>query len=162
MESTLTVGVAQIAPVWLDRKSTTEKMLSCIAEAAEKRCDLVVFGEALIPGYPFWLEFTGGAVFNSPVQKEIFAYYVSQVVTISAGDLEPIRKLAGEKSISVIFGFIERAEDRGGHSLFCSLASIGKDGQLQYFHRKLMPTYEERLGVGAGERRGFAEPKFTG
>src|SRR5258708_39212930 len=105
MESTLTVGVAQIAPVWLDRKSTTEKMLSCIAEAAEKRCDLVVFGEALLPGYPFWLELTGGAVFNSPVQKEIFAYYVSQAGTVKTGGPVPVRKKAGEKILSFLFCF---------------------------------------------------------
>src|SRR5258708_13354443 len=72
-----------------------------------------------------------------------------------------MRKLAGEKSISVIFGFIERAEDRGGHSLFCSLASIGKDGQLQDVHRKLMPTYEERLVWGPGAGPGFQGRKIN-
>lgn len=151
-----------MAPVWLDRKSTTGKMLFYIKAASEKGCDLVVFGEALLPGYPFWLELTGGAKFNSPVQKEIFAYYVSQAVTISAGDLEPIRKLAGEKSIAIIFGFIERAEDRGGHSLFCSLASIGKDGQLHYIHRKLIPTYEERLVWANGDGYGLQVRKLNG
>lgn len=73
--SSLTIGLAQIAPIWLDREATTAKVNSYIEEAARQDCDLVAFGEALVPGYPFWLEFTDGARFNSSLQKTIFAEY---------------------------------------------------------------------------------------
>ena len=81
---TLTVGIAQIAPVWLERAQTRQKMVRYVNLAADQGCQLVAFGEALLPGYPFWIERTDGARFNSPVQKEIHAHYVQQAIQIGA------------------------------------------------------------------------------
>ena len=47
------VALAQIAPVWLNKEKTLEKIYEAISEATHQKCDLVVFGEALLPGYPF-------------------------------------------------------------------------------------------------------------
>lgn len=160
MESTLTIGIAQIAPVWLNREETTKKMLAYISDAANEGCRLVVFGEALLPGYPFWVELTNGALFNSPVQKELYAYYSRQAVSLSSGDLDDFCSLAKEKKIAIILGFIERAEDRGGHSLYCSLANIDADGTIRYIHRKVMPTYEERLVWAIGDGHGLQVSKL--
>jgi len=76
----ITVGLAQIAPVWLDRDATIDKVADWIEKSAAEGCSLVVFGEALIPGYPFWVERTGGAEFESTLQKSLYAHYVSQSV----------------------------------------------------------------------------------
>jgi nitrilase len=46
----LTVGLAQIAPIWLDREATAAKVNSYVEEAARQGCGLVAFGEALVPG----------------------------------------------------------------------------------------------------------------
>jgi len=51
----LTVGLAQIAPVWLNREKTLAKMIGHVEQAAAQGCRLVAFGEALVPGYPFWI-----------------------------------------------------------------------------------------------------------
>ena len=83
----LTVGIAQIAPAWLHRERTLEKILGYIDAAAQKGCELVVFGEALLPGYPFWIELTDGARFNSPLQKEIHAHYMQKAIQLEAGHL---------------------------------------------------------------------------
>ena len=72
----LAVGIAQISPLWLNREGTLEKIIEYAGSAAQKDCDLIVFGEALLPGYPFWIELTDGARFNSPVQKDIHAHYL--------------------------------------------------------------------------------------
>ena len=90
----LKIGLAQIAPVWLNKAQTTEKIVSYISEAGKQRCDLVVFGEALLPGYPFWVELTYGAKFNSSVQKEIFAHYLSQAIDPHSDDLVSICSIA--------------------------------------------------------------------
>ena len=63
----MTVALAQISPVWLDREETTKKVAQWIDKAAEKGAELVAFGETLVPGYPFWLAHTGGAQFDSKV-----------------------------------------------------------------------------------------------
>src|ERR1700691_4275805 len=65
----LTVALAQIAPVWLDRAATLAKVNSYVEQAARQGCGLVAFGEALVPGYPFWLELTDSARFNSPSRR---------------------------------------------------------------------------------------------
>lgn len=156
----LTVGLAQIAPVWLNRDATLEKIMSYVSDAATQNCDLVVFGEALLPGYPFWLELTGGAKFNDGVQKEIHAHYMDNAVCIEEGHLDDLCALANEKSIAIYVGTIERPLDRAGHSLYCSLVYIDKDGVIQSVHRKLMPTYEERLTWSVGDGHGLRTHKL--
>jgi nitrilase len=151
----LTVALAQIAPVWLDRAATLAKVNSYVEQAARQGCGLVAFGEALVPGYPFWLELTDGARFNSPLQKTIFAEYASQAVQPESGHLDEICATAARNRIAVYLGCVERAADRGAHSLYCSLVFIDPEGQIASIHRKLMPTYEERLVWAAGDGHGL-------
>ncbi|NQU86927.1 MAG: carbon-nitrogen hydrolase family protein [Mariniphaga sp.] len=156
----LNVALAQISPVWLDREKTIDKVIQYVNDASEKGSQLVTFGEALIPGYPFWVERTEGARFNSQQQKEIFAIYSSQAVNIEEGHLDKLCKTAKDKSIAIIVGIIERASDRGGHSLYCSLVYINQLGEIKSVHRKLMPTYEERLVWSLGDGNGLQVHKL--
>jgi hypothetical protein len=52
-------------------------------------------------------------------------------------------------------GCIERAADRGGHSIYASLIYIDPNGTIRSVHRKLMPTYEERLTWSPGDGHGL-------
>jgi nitrilase len=125
------IALAQIAPVFLDRDGTLAKVRAAVAEAAQAGAALVVFGEALVPGYPVWIERTDGARFDAAEQKEMHALYLERAVVI------------------------ERAGDRGGHSLYCSSAWIDAAGELVSVHRKLMPTHEERLAWAIGDGAGL-------
>jgi len=156
----LTIGLAQIAPVWLDRSQTMEKILAQVQAAAKADCQLVAFGEALLPGYPFWIERTDGAKFNSTVQKEIHAHYMDQAVQVEAGHLVPLCEAAKERQVAVVAGIIERPADRGGHSLYASLVYVDAEGVIQSVHRKLMPTYEERLTWSPGDGHGLRVHKL--
>jgi len=69
--------------------------------------------------------------------------------------LHPICNAASKRQIAVIVGCIERPPDRGGHSLYCSLVYIDPQGVIQSVHRKLMPTYEERLVWSPGDGHGL-------
>ena len=151
----ITVGLAQIAPVWLHREATLEKIIDYIKQASVEGCDLVVFGEGIVPGYPFWVERTDGAAFNSPVQKEIHAHYMLNAVQIEAGHLRRVVEAASDGQIAVYLGVIERPLDRGGHSLYASLVYIDQAGTIQSVHRKLMPTHEERLTWSPGDGHGL-------
>ncbi len=151
----LTVGLAQISPVWLNREATLHKVAAWIEDAASQGCELVVFGESLVPGYPFWLDLTDGAKFDSPLQKEIFSRYLAQGVNIQGGDLDATCKLAAERNIAIYLGVAERAADRSGHSLYCSMVYISSQGVIESVHRKLMPTYEERLVWAIGDGHGL-------
>lgn len=156
----LTVALAQIAPVWLNRAATIMKVVDYIDQAKHKHADLITFGEALIPGYPFWIELTDGARFNAPDQKAIHAHYMNQAVQIEAGHLDPICLAAKENKMAIYIGIIERAENRGSHSLYCSMVYINNQGKIVSVHRKLMPTYEERLTWSAGDGHGLQVHKL--
>ena len=155
MTDALQIAIAQLAPVWLNKKATLAKIAEAIQEAATQKAQLVCFGETLLPGYPFWLELTEGARFNSPIQKEIFAHYLKEAVNIENGDLESLCILAKQYSMAVYIGCAERATDRAGHSVYCSLVYIDNQGIIQSVHRKMMPTYEERLAWSFGDGNGL-------
>ena len=155
MPDTLNIALAQLAPVWLDKKATLSKIAAAIREAAGQKAQLVCFGETLLPGYPFWLELTDGARFNATRQKELFAHYLAEAVSIEAGDLAPLCVLARQFGMALYVGCAERATDRAGHSIYCSLVYIDPTGTIQSVHRKLMPTYEERLVWSIGDGHGL-------
>ncbi len=151
----LKVALAQIAPVWLDKAQTVEKVKNYIAEAAAEDCELIAFGEGLLPGYPFWLALTDATAFDAKVQKEIHAHYLRNAIQAETGELDGICALAKEKNIAVYLGVIERAQNRGGHSLYCSLLYIDPNGEIKSVHRKLQPTYDERLTWSPGDGHGL-------
>ena len=151
----LIVGLAQIAPVWFDREATLDKVIDMIYQAKQDHCQLIAFGEALVPGYPFWLELTHGARFNAPDQKRIHSYYLDQAVVIERGDLSSVCQAAAEAQVALYLGVIERASNRGGHSLYCSMVYINEHGEIGSVHRKLMPTFEERLTWSPGDGHGL-------
>ncbi|WP_190809961.1 carbon-nitrogen hydrolase family protein [Flagellimonas sp. S3867] len=155
MENLLKVAMAQIAPVWLNKQGTLDKIKSTIQEAASNGAELVVFGEAFLPGYPFWLAHTEGAAWDLKVNKELHAHYARNSIQIEAGELDSICELAKTHKIAIYLGMMERAKDRGGHSLYCSLVYIDASGNIKSVHRKLQPTYDERLTWAPGDGNGL-------
>ena len=155
MSTTLKIALAQIAPVWLDKIATLEKIENSIIQAAVEKCELIVFGEALLPGYPFWLALTGGAEWNTTLNKELHAHYVSNSICIEKGDLDSVCKLAKQYNMAIYMGIIERPTDRGGHSIYASLVYINEKGKVKSVHRKLQPTYDERLTWSSGDGHGL-------
>ncbi len=150
----LKLALPQLTPAWLKREAGLAKVIESIREASSKKADLIVFAEGFVPGYPFWLDGTGGAAFNNPKQKEIFSHYADQAVTIEDGHLNCVCEVLKSAKMAAYLGIIERPRDRSGHSLYCSFVYINKNGKIGSVHRKLQPTYEERLvwspGDGAG------------
>lgn len=157
---TLSVALAQISPVWLNKNKTLQKIEATIEQAGKKNCELIAFGEALLPGYPHWIAYTNGAEWNSPVQKKLHAHYIRNSVEIENGDLDNICHLAKKFNIAVYLGIIERAKNRGNHSLYCSLVYINEEGNIQSVHRKLQPTYDERLTWAPGDGNGLRVHKL--
>ncbi len=154
-KETLRIGLAQIAPVWFDREKTLAKVVERIKEAAKSGCRLVAFGETLVPGYPFWLEYSKVTEFNSKFHKQFHAEYINQAVSIERDDLKPICDLAHKLKIAVYLGILEIPSDRGGKSIYASLVYINEAGEIGSVHRKLMPTYDERMTWAQGDGNGL-------
>jgi len=115
------IALAQIAPVFLSRDATIEKVVARVKEAADAGAALVAFGETLIPGYPRWLELTDGARFEDPIQKRLHARYLREAVCIEEGHLEPVR----DARDLVPQSLVPRQVDRFGRS---RRRLLGRDG----------------------------------
>lgn len=155
----LKVGLAQISPVWLNRDKTLAKIEDYVKEGGQNGAELLVFGEGLLPGYPFWLAYTNGAAWETKVNKELHAFYMANAID-PYSDLQSIQDLALQYKMAIYLGTIERAEDRGGHSLYCSLVYIDQKGDIKSVHRKLQPTYDERLVWSPGDGNGLKTHKL--
>ena len=158
----LKLALPQLAPIWLNREGGLAKVIDTIHAAKVEGADLIVFSEGFVPGYPFWLEGTGGAKFDDAKQKEIFAHYSDQAITIEKGHLNDVCAALKAANMACYLGIIERAGDRSGHSLYCSFVYIDAAGIIQSVHRKLQPTYEERLVWSPGDGNGLMTHSLGG
>lgn len=145
------LALAQIAPVFLDRAATSAKVAQAIQEAGSGGATFAVFGETLLPGYPSWIARTGGARFDAQDQKELHAHYLDQAIDIAAGQLDVVCQAAAEHSVAVCIGIAERE----AYSVFASRVMIDAKGEILSVHRKLRPTYEERLSWSPGDGAGL-------
>ncbi|MGB2153744.1 MAG: nitrilase-related carbon-nitrogen hydrolase, partial [Flavobacteriaceae bacterium] len=96
-----------------------------------------------------------GAQWDLKINKVLHAHYVQNSINIENGDLDEVCSLANQYKMAVYIGLIERASNRGGHSLYCSLVFINDQGVICSVHRKLQPTYDERLTWSPGDGNGL-------
>ena len=126
-------------------------------EAARQGAELIVFPETWIPGYPAWLDLSRDAALwdHAPV-KAIFARIAENSIAIPGPEFERLQDAARQAKATLVIGISERVGRGAGRgTLYNSLVTIGPDGTLLNNHRKLMPTYTERLIWGAGDVEGL-------
>ena len=159
------VAIAQSAPVFLDKQASLKRALDLVRQAAKRDARLVAFGESWLPGYPAWLDVCPGAgLWENAAAKEVFARYRNNSITVSGKEVNALREAARNLKIAIVIGASERVDAGPGNgTLYNSLFSISEDGKLRNHHRKLVPTYTERLVWGNGDGRGLdAVPTSAG
>lgn len=146
------VAVVQ-AEVAEDLASGVEQTAALAADAARHGAQLVVFPETWLPGYPIWLDVCRDvALWNSPDVKAVFTRYAENSVDVDGESGLAIGAVAKELGITLVVGVSERvASGRGRGTLYNSLLTYGPGGALLNHHRKLMPTYTERVVWGQGD-----------
>jgi nitrilase len=151
------VAIAQSAPVYLDNQASLAKALDLIQQAAKRDAQLVAFGETWLPGYPAWLDVCpGAALWENASAKEVFARLRANSLVVPGEEVNALREAARDLKIAIVIGVNERVDSGPGNgTLYNSLLTISEDGQLRNHHRKLVPTYTERLVWGNGDGRGL-------
>jgi nitrilase len=141
---------AHVAPVFLETPATVQKACSLIAEAARNGAQLIAFPESFVPGFPVW------ASVQAPIKShDFFKRLAANSIEVPGPEVSALCEVAREHSITVSVGISERSPVSVG-CLWNSNLLIGPDGTLLNHHRKLVPTFFEKLvwanGDGAGLR----------
>jgi nitrilase len=125
--------------------------------AAMEGAALVVFPETWLPGYPAWIDHCRdvGRWDHAPV-KTVFGRLAENSVVVDGPSGEELAATARDLGITLVIGVSERVTAGPGRStLYNTLLTFGPDGRLLNRHRKLTPTYTERLLWGPGGTEGL-------
>ena len=143
------VAAVQAAPVFLNRDATVEKACALIHDAAAQGASLVVFPEAFIPTYPFWVWFLPAG--NTQVLRELYAELLDNAVDVPGDTTARLGEAAREAGVYVAIGINERNTEASGTTLYNSILYLNSDGSTLGTHRKLVPTAGERLIHAQGD-----------
>ena len=130
---------------------------SLTAEAAAGGAALVVFPETWLPGYPVWLDVCRDvALWDHEPTKQVFARYRAESVDVGGESGAALASIARDNRVTLVIGVSERVSSGpGSGTLFNSLLTYGPDGRLLNHHRKLVPTFTERMVWGQGDSEGL-------
>src|SRR5688572_18731428 len=128
-----------------------------VREASRSGAALVAFPETWLPGYPAWLDVSRDvALWDHEPVKNTFARYAGASVDVAGEAGRFLRDVAARHRVTMVIGISERVGSGPGRgTLYNSLLIIDADGQLLNHHRKLVPTYTERMVWGNGDADGL-------
>jgi len=154
--TTTRVAIVQAEPAdsLADAIARTRELTS---EAARAGATLVVFPETWIPGYPAWLDVCrdAGLWDHAPV-KRVFARMAENSIVVRGESGTALGEIARAHSVTLVVGVTERVDAGVGRGTwYNALLTFGPDGALLNHHRKLMPTYTERMVWGLGDAQGL-------
>ncbi|KIY71061.1 putative nitrilase [Cylindrobasidium torrendii FP15055 ss-10] len=143
------VAACNVAPIYLDTAKTVQKAVSLIAEAAGNRADLVVFPETFIPAYPIW------SALASPIDNhDLFCKLAEESIFIDGPEMAILREACRKNKIFAHVGINERSRASLG-CIWNASVLIGDTGDILIHHRKLVPTYYEKLTWAPGDGAGL-------
>ncbi|PRX54338.1 carbon-nitrogen hydrolase family protein [Flagellimonas meridianipacifica] len=145
------VALIQESPVFFNKEKTLQKVASLTQKYTKEGCQLIVFPESFVPGYP--RGFTFGATIGKRTEegKELYNHYFQNSVCLEGADLEFLEKLAKDCNAYLVLGITEKTNENG--SLYCSMVYFSPTHGLLGVHRKIKPTGTERIvwAEAAGE-----------
>ncbi|KAK5273640.1 hypothetical protein LTR96_000240 [Exophiala xenobiotica] len=145
----LKAAACHLAPVFLSAKQTTEKTIKFIDFAANKKAKLAVFPESSIPGFPYW-----SSILAPSQGHDFFKRIAEQSVYVDGEEISAIRRAAHQGRVMVSIGISEKVRYSSA-TLFNTNLIIGDEGQILVHHRKLMPTFFEKLTWAPGDGYGL-------
>ncbi|MEA5617181.1 NAD+ synthase [Cronbergia sp. UHCC 0137] len=127
MKTNFTIGIAQLNPIIGDLPGNAQKILELAQKAAFKNVRLLLTPELSICGYPP----------RDLLLNPSFVEAMDTTLQKLAQDLPP--------NLTVLVGTVvknSQAHIHGGKTLFNSMALLQAGQIKQYFHKRLLPTYD--------------------
>jgi predicted amidohydrolase len=144
------VAIAQVSATYMDRQSSTERAIRAITDASDGGAELIVFPEVWLAGYPYWTE---GWDSQQSEWVKARVRFADAAVPVPSEETEALAAAAREASAYVVMGCNEMDSHPGVQTIYNSLLFFSPDGALMGKHRKLMPTFTERMYWGMGDAR---------
>jgi nitrilase len=142
------VAVIQESPVYLNLEASLDRACALVEQAAGEGAQVIAFPETWLPGYPVWLDYAPkAALWDHPPAKTLYRLLVENSLTVPGRHLNRLLGVARETGAYIVMG----AHERCGGSLYNTLIYIDHSGETYQIHRKLVPTYTERLVWGRGD-----------
>jgi aliphatic nitrilase len=138
-------AAVQAAPVFLDTDATVDKVCALIEEAASNGAALIAFPEVFVAGYPYW-----NWIMNPVEGSPWFEKLCRSAIEVPGPEIRRIAAAARTHAVHVVVGVNERSPVGIG-TLYNTLVTIGPDGRLLGRHRKLVPTWAEKLTWANGD-----------
>ncbi len=153
----LQLAIIQHKPVHLNLQASTQKALTLITEAARHGAQLIVFGETWLSGYPVWLDHCPEiAIWNNEATKDVFLQMHQNSVDINGEEIKLLCNAAKEFNILLCIGINEKiTAGIGNGTIYNSFVIIDGHGEIVNHHRKLVPTFTEKLVYGNGDAAGL-------
>lgn len=148
MDQNPTVAIVQEPPVFLNLSASADKAVEHIRAAADGGANIVAFAECWLPGYPVWLDFApGAALWDEPGAKALFRLLAENSVVVGDKYLRKFQALSKELGVFIVLG----THERDGATLYNTTFTFSPTLEAPLPHRKLVPTYTERLVWGRGD-----------
>ncbi|MCK0068227.1 carbon-nitrogen hydrolase family protein [Kordiimonas laminariae] len=142
------LAIVQEAPVFLNLEASTEKAVKHIREAANQGANIISFAECWLPGYPVWLDFSPeAAIWDHAGAKALFRTLYENSVVRGDKHLKAIQDVCNETGSYIVIG----THERDGNTLYNTTFTFTPGAAEPVPHRKLVPTYTERLVWGRGD-----------
>jgi predicted amidohydrolase len=128
-----------------------------VGDARAAGAGLVVFPETWLPGYPAWLDVCRDvALWDHEPVKRVFRRMAEESVVVPGPITETLGAAARDAGVVLVIGVTERIDSGPSHgTLYNAALTFDADGRLVNHHRKLVPTYTERMVWGLGDADGL-------
>ncbi|GAA6034446.1 hypothetical protein JCM8097_002729 [Rhodosporidiobolus ruineniae] len=146
---TVRVAACNVAPVYLDTAATVKKVIRLIKETAEGGADLVVFPETYVPGFPLW-----SALASPILNHDLFCQLAEQSIFVDGPEVDEIRAACAQHKVFASVGFNERSRTSLG-CIWNAQILISDQGTILNHHRKIAPTFYEKLSWAPGDGSGL-------
>lgn len=147
-QQTFIATAIQHPPVYLDLAKSIEKACDLIAKVASDGAQLIVFPETWLTGYPVWFDLApGAALWDSEDANDVYQRLYENSPTLDDFFISELCEAAKSAGAIVVMGLHER----DGNTLYNTTLYISGNGKIMGYHRKLVPTYTERLIWGRGD-----------